>query len=385
MALHRSAHLKTIEMKRITPIILSVFMSSFMALYAQESKLENEQGSAYENPGDQAFLAFKIKQLNQKKAAIIKAEKEALASFVLEVDQRQMKGLISLETASALKKEAAALRADNIAKRSAIIDLEIELLQKNDGDLLQAPTELKDLDKGAEFSMEINGKPFVFFKEKQVKYDRRTYSDFVISMGLNNLVNFDQDIEGVEDVDFQLGGSRFFEFGWVWRTRMFENSNFLRLNYGIMFQYHGLRPKNNQYVGVIDGQTQLAVFEQDLRKSKFRTDNLVFPMHLEFGRSDRMERDDKIRYSIQNSFRIGIGGYSGINLSSRQKLKYTQNGERVKEKLKQGYDVSQMVYGLSAYAGRGGTQLYAKYDLSPLFASGPISGNNISLGVRFDL
>lgn len=372
-------------MNQINKIILGVLFSFFSYLQAQETKENILKDSVQLSPSDQAFLSFKVKQLQEKKAAVVKAEKEALAAFVLEVDKRYAKGDISLEVADKLKNEAAKLRADNIAKRSAIIDLEIELLQNNDGDLVQATTELKDLDKGAEFSMEINGKPFVFFKEKQVKYDRRTYSDFVMIMGLNNLVNFDQDINSIEDVDFMLGGSRFFELGWVWRTRMFENSNFLRLNYGLMFQFNGLRPKNNQYIRVQDGQTQLAVFEEDLRKSKFRTDHLVFPMHLEFGRSDRMKRDDKIRYSIQNSFRIGIGGYVGFNLSSRQKLKYSQNGERVKEKFKQGYDVTPIVYGLSAYAGRGGTQLYAKYDLNPLFASGPIKGNNISLGFRFDL
>mgnify|MGYP000848084319 CR=1 FL=1 len=59
-----------------------------------------------------------------------------------------------------------------------------------------------------------------------------------------------------------------------------------------------------------------------------------------------------MRYSIYNSFRIGIGGYAGVNLGSRQKLKYTLNGERIKEKFKQGYDVTDIVYGISAYAGR---------------------------------
>ena len=85
------------------------------------------------------------------------------------------------------------------------------------------------------------------------------------------------------------------------------------------------------------------------------------------------------------SFRIGIGGYEGVNLGSRQKLKYTLNGERIKEKFKQGYDVTDIVYGISAYAGRGGTQIYAKYDLNPMFGGGTIAGNNLSLGLRFDL
>ena len=371
-------------MIRISILFISFLISSIFSgssLQAQESSTNK----TLETPGDLAFLNFKIKQLESKKEGLIKAEKEALKQALIDIEKRLNKGSITKEVAASLKAAAAKLRAENIANRSAMIDLEIALLKKNDGELVEWPATFEDLDQGIEISMDVNGKPFAFFKEPRVRYDRKTYSDFVIIMGINNLVNFDQDIVGMEDVDFQLGGSRFFEFGWVWRTRLFTRNNFVRFNYGVMFQYNGLKPKNNQYVAIIDGRTQLAVFDQELRKSKFRADNLVFPMHLEFGRSQKIESDGKIRYSINNSFRIGVGGYAGVNLSSRQKLKYTQNGERVKEKLKQGYDVNDFVYGLSAYAGRGGTQLYAKYDLSPLFANGPISGNNISLGLRFDL
>jgi hypothetical protein len=108
-------------------------------------------------------------------------------------------------------------------------------------------------------------------------------------------------------------------------------------------------------------------------------------MHFEFGGSTRHEYKDHFRYSLRRQFRVGVGGYGGFNLSSRQKLKYTREGEQVKDKLKRGYEVSDFVYGLSAYAGFDGVLLYAKYDLNPLFKDALIEQNNISVGLRFDL
>jgi hypothetical protein len=331
-----------------------------------------------------AYTEAKIAALEKKKTAVIETEKEALKITVLEIDKRLKRGEINAASAAELKKEAASLRAQNIEARTAIIDLEIALLKRNNGQIAKIKTSTSDLEEGVGFSVNVNGRPLILLEDKDLQYDIRTYSDLVISMGINNLVNFDREISGLEDVDFQLGGSRFLEIGWEWRTRLVQ-SNFVRLNYGVSFQFNGLRPKNNQYVAVEQGVTSLQTFEYELRKSKFRTDNLVFPLHLEFGASDRMVTRNKMRYSIYNSFRIGIGGYAGVNLGNRQKLKYTLNGERIKEKFKQGYDVTDIIYGISAYAGRGGTQIYAKYDLNPMFGGGTIAGNNLSLGLRFDL
>jgi len=152
------------------------------------------------------------------------------------------------------------------------------------------------------------------------------------------------------------------------------------------FQFNGLKPKNNQYFAVNNGETELQEFEFDLRKSKFRMDNLVFPLHFEFGPSRFVESDKKVRYYIDNKFRLGIGGYAGFNIGSRQKLKYKNADNRnVKDKLKGGYNTSNFVYGLSAYAGFDGVQLYAKYDLNPIFKDAVVEQRNVSLGVRFDL
>ena len=203
-----------------------------------------------------------------------------------------------------------------------------------------------------------------------------------MAIGLNNALI---DGQNLDDSPYKIGGSRFFEMGVQWRTRVFDNSNFLRFNYGFSFQFNGLKPKDNQYFVNNSGQTELQEFEFDLDKSKLRMDNLVFPVYLEFGPSKVNKTDTTIRYNIYRKFRVGLGGYGGFNLGTRQKLKYEVDGDKVKDKLKRGYNSPNFIYGLSAYAGFGGTQLYVKYDLNPLFKDALVEQHNISVGLRFDL
>ncbi|QXP55978.1 hypothetical protein H0I25_18270 [Cellulophaga sp. HaHa_2_95] len=332
----------------------------------------------------------KVVTLNQLKSEITVQEKHALkvevASIMKQLDAKE----ITEVEAQALKEAAAKKRALNIENRLSIIDHEIALLERNGGQVLALDS------LGTSGSMvEINwgskddGEDRLFGinidtdkKRLDLKYDRRTYSDFVIAIGLNNAIIEDQSLE---DSPYKIGGSRFFEMGWQWRTRVFKNSNFMRFNYGFSFQFNGLKAKNNQYFVVNDGQTTLEDFQYELDKAKLRMDNLVFPIHFEFGPSKLTKTDKTIRYDVYKKFRFGIGGYGGFNLGTRQKLKYEVDGENVKDKLKRDYNTNNLIYGLSAYAGFGNTQLYVKYDLNPIFKDALVDQHNISLGLRFDL
>jgi len=329
----------------------------------------------------------KIEILKEQKTKITEQEKEALKYEVENINERLENGTITEEEANLLKQKAAEKRALNIENRVAIVDNQINLLERNQGKMLV----LMELDtltgQGIRLGVDINGKPAILFKTKnwkrEIVYDRRTYSDFVMAVGLNNAI-----VEGqsLNDSPYKIGGSRFFEMGWQWRTRLFKNSNFVRLNYGFSFQFNGLKPKDNQYfVALDDGQTELQEFEYDLNKSKFRMDNLVFPMHFEFGPSKLKTTEETMRYSLRNKFRVGLGGYAGFNMGTRQKLKYDRNGDNVKDKLKRGYNTNDLVYGLSAYAGVDGVLLYVKYDLNPIFKDALVEQRNVSLGLRFDL
>ncbi|NER18795.1 coiled-coil domain-containing protein [Spongiivirga citrea] len=348
---------------------------------------------AQEQPQD------KIKTLKKERSLVASEEREALKKEVEVINERLNKKEITLEEAQALKKEAARVRALNIENRIAILDNQIALLERqlprtvsptkeSTGEwvyLNEEKTYTKKNNYDNERSERVyrsNDDRFWSINGNNFRYDRRTYSQFVVAVGLNNTI-----IDGEElgDSPYKFVGSRFLELGWAWRTRVFDNTNWLRFKYGISFQWNGLKPDNNQYFVDNNGTIALEEFSEELNKSKFRTDNLVVPVHFEFGSSSKRERDDYVRYYTRRHFKIGVGGYAGFNIGTRQKLKYRRDGDRVKDKIKRDYQVNKLVYGLSAYAAIGTVGVYAKYDLNPLFKDQVIEQRNISVGVRFDM
>jgi len=321
-----------------------------------------------------------IESLNNLKQSIKNEERELLKVKVEAINQRLDNGEITQSEADKLKREAAQKHALNIENRIAIIENKIALLERN-----------KDVDDDGNL-IRIGGvglntsNSFFYFGKKRNdrprRYDRRTSSDMVLAFGLNNAIIEDSNLD---DSPYKLGGSRFFEIGWAWKTRVFENSNWLRFKYGYSFQINGLKPTDNSYFVQEGNDTYLEEFEYDLKKSKLTITNLVFPMHFEFGPSKRIDRDDYFRYSTHKKLKIGLGGYAGFNIGTRQKLKYTADGEKIKDKMKRNYNATSLVYGLSGYVAIGDTALYVKYDLSPIFKDQAQKQNNISLGVRFDM
>lgn len=326
-----------------------------------------------------------IKVLEASKEKIKEQEKEALRHEVEIINMRLEKGEITTEDAEATKLTMAQKRAKNIENRIAIIDNKIELLKRNNEEKYQYDGE------GDGVTLRIGtgdgtNESFIYLGDKKYdkprKYDRRTSSDLVLAFGINNAI---VDGESLDNSPYKFGGSRFFEIGWAWKTRVFKNSNALRFKYGYSFQMNGLKPTDNMYF-VKDGDiTMLEEFPVDLKKSKLTITNLVIPVHFEFGPSKKIEKKTYFRYSTDNQFKFGIGGYAGFNIGTRQKLKYSEDGERVKDKIKRDFNTSNLIYGLSTYIAFDEVALYAKYDLSPIFKNQPVEQNNISLGVRFDM
>ncbi|MFD2725307.1 hypothetical protein [Hyunsoonleella rubra] len=356
----------------------TIIKYSILLILSLSVHLINAQDSIPATPN-----AKRIKILKTTKAQIEAEEKEYLKLEVEAINLRLEKGEITAEEASDLKMKVAKKRALNIENRTAILSNKIALLERNDEGYVIVNEE--DLDKVG-ISIGSDEGSFAGFKikkeNKPKKYDRRTESDFVLALGFNNAII---DGQSFDDTPYKIGGSRFFEIGWAWRTRVFQNTNFMRFKYGASVQINGLKPDNNQYF-VMDGYTtRLEEFPENLDKSKLTISNLVFPVHFEFGPSKKIEKDTYFRYSTHNQFKIGVGGYAGFNIGTRQKLKYELDGQSIKDKEKRSFNTSNFVYGLSGYIAFGDTALYVKYDLSPIFKDQMIDQNNISIGVRFDM
>ena len=316
--------------------------------------------------------------IEQQKEAIISEEREALKNEVEVINEKLDNAEIGAVEAQMQKEAAAERRALNIDNRIAILENQLALEERNE----QTTSSRRVVQEDNNSAFEELGNVFRIRVNKKRKYDRRTYSDFVLAVGFNNVIT---EGESFDDTPFKIGGSRFAELGWAWRTRVFQNSNWLRVKYGFSFQFNGLKPVDNQYFVTENGMTYLEEFPHELRKSKFRMDNLVFPLHFEFGPSKKTETENYLRYSTRNQFKVGLGGYAGFNIGNRQKLKYSDENGRQKDKFKGSYNTSNLVYGLSGYVGWNWAALYVKYDLNPIFRNNELTQRNISVGLRWDI
>lgn len=216
----------------------------------------------------------------------------------------------------------------------------------------------------------------------------RTSLDVVFAFGLNNTVKEGitwYDIEDEEDYFFY--SSRFLEIGLALKTPLVEK-NGLRLKYGLSYQWNKLVLNGNRYFNEVDGQTLLEVSSRYLGDSRFVLNNLVVPVHLEFGPTEKRRNDNGNYHSTRHKFKIGLGGYAGLNLNARQWVQHRHrygNIRFITDESIDGYDVNRQIYGLSAYVGIGAFSIYGKYDLNPIFENGAEDEQFVSVGLRLDL
>jgi hypothetical protein len=226
---------------------------------------------------------------------------------------------------------------------------------------------------------------FKIYKSDSDKIERkskRTTSQFVFAFGLNNAIPKDGDLE---NSDFRVWGSHFYEWGLTYNTRIFKKHNLLHAKYGLSVMYNNLRPTDNRYFQKNGDQTLLATSSFDLQESRLRNVYLAVPFHLEFDFSPKKPSKDGTSsyFRTHESIRLGIGGYGGVRIKSKQLIHYEENGDKEKTKQKGDFNVSDFNYGLSTYIGYKAISLYCKYDMNQLLKNnGDL--NNVSLGLRWD-
>ncbi len=319
-------------------------------------------------------IDLKIENLEKQKNQVQKSEKEKLKKEVEAINERLNENEIGEQEAEALKKAAAEKRALNIENQLDIIDANIALLKRNS--TTEDGEEVVD-----SYYRRLDYLKYDEKDEEQEDYDsipKRTTSGFTMAFGLNNALI---DGQSLDDSPYKIGGSRFFELGYEFETVLVK-SGFARLRYGLSFQFNGLKADDNMYFVEDGDQTYLEEFQFDVDKAKLRMDNLVIPLHFEFGPRS-LSYGEKGTYYNTSNFKIGLGGYAGVNLNTIQKLKYEEDGDNRKTKLSQSYNTSNFIYGVSAYIGYDSWALYAKYDLNTVFKDNPLEQNNVSIGIRF--
>lgn len=309
---------------------------------------------------------------------ITKEEKDALKEEVEAVNKLLEKGEIDLEEADKRKMELADARAKNIETRVGAEEAKLTDLvrEKVDGKL---PSE----GRRTAFS--------IYWEKDSPKRDSirnnrgelRTTSQFVFAIGLNNALT-KGDLGSLEGSDYRMWGSHFYEWGIAFNTRLAKNHNLLHAKYGLSLMYNNLRPTDNRSFVVNGDQTNLERNPIHLKDSRFRNVYLVVPLHLELDFTKKRVTEKRTYFRSHESFRLGVGGYAGVNVKSKQILRYEIDDHNVKERTKGDFNVNDFIYGLSAYVGYGQTSLYVKYDLNTIFRDNEIDQNNVSLGIRFD-
>lgn len=300
---------------------------------------------------------------------ITKRQKDSLKTEVDAVNLLLEKNEITAAEADARKKEYAEKRAKNIEDQVSVEEQKLADLVKDkvDGNIIDSTRRITIV-------WGNNNKI-----KKRVQEYRRTTSQFVYAIGVNRALT-----DGKADDNYKWR-SDFYEVGVSWNTRLAKNNNLLHAKYGLSVQYNNLRAADDKIFAVDGNKTILVDAGRNIDVARLRYVNLVVPAHLEFDFTKKKTDGDKTYFPTHKSFRVGLGGYAGVNVKEKQIVKYSnEDGNDVKNKTKGDYNVSDFVYGVSAYVSYGEIGLYAKYDLQPIFANNDIDQNNLSLGIRFD-
>lgn len=349
---------------------------------------------------EQKPISFELraKQIGNQITSITNQEKSALKVEIDSIDNQVKDGIITKNEADKLKLKKAEDRAKNIEAKVAIQEEKLnQLIQdKVEGKISDNYEKSENggtsivfgssPDSIGKFHKQINLSSMKVYHGAEdliKKQSKRTTSQFVFALGLNNLITKG---ENLENSDFRVWGSHFYEWGLTYNTRIFKNDNLLHAKYGFSVMYNNLRPTENRLFVKNGDQTALQTAALQLKESRLRNVQLVFPVHLEFDFTPKKLSKDgtKTNFRTHESFRVGLGGYGGFNIKSKQITKYELDGDKVKDKQKGNFNTSDFVYGLSTYVGYKQTSVYLKYDINPLFKNNTIDQNNISLGVRFD-
>lgn len=238
-----------------------------------------------------------------------------------------------------------------------------------------------DSDWSKEFKEEFNT---AFNQEKTIdKDDDESFvnhdHDIDFSMGLNNYINSSNQFPDTDNKNFSLDPLTSWTYG-IHSNHKISVSPYVKFNFqlGVLWNNFALADNSYQFT---KGPEQVELLDNNIsrpeinpRRSKLNITYLnlnVVPM-FHFGKSS-------------DAFRIGAGPFGSYRIASKSKFKYDDKGKDV---VKNNFHINNWKYGLKAQVGWKGVDLFATYDLSPIFIEdrGPEADyplRAISFGVIF--
>lgn len=388
-----------------TVILVVSFLSKVVAQENNQTtidrtkKMEKRKEELNSKKNKAVPFGKKVEEISLAMEYLLAREKNELKILIDSLENAHKSNKISAEQLKELKQ----IEAEKTAKK---IEIGLERYNSKLDSLIQNKVEMgskefvRKLDtingkKVYTYSKVTNGlhidvPGFKIYKSESEKIERkskRTTSQFVFAMGLNNAI---PELKDIENSDFRVWGSHFYEWGVTYNSRLFKNHNLVHAKYGFSVMYNNLRPTDNRYFVKSGNQTYLATSNLDLEESRLRNVYLAAPFHLEFDFTPKKYSKDGTTsyFRTHESIRLGIGGYAGVRIKSKQLLHIEVDGDTEKTKQKGDFNVSDFNYGLSTYIGYRATSLYVKYDMNPLFKKNSdinhVPLNNVSFGIRWD-
>jgi hypothetical protein len=142
-----------------------------------------------------------------------------------------------------------------------------------------------------------------------------------------------------------------------------RNRNTIGLVTGVGLQLKSYRLERNTTIERLENgriEPQTLYFEQN-QKSKFSLVTLMVPLLAEF--------QIPVNH-YKNRLYISGGAFGGIRLGSHTKVKYRIDGKKEKLKIPGHYSLQDYKYGLMVRAGYRWINVFATYELTPLFKEG---------------
>lgn len=356
--------------------IIVAFLGHVMS-YAQET--ESEVKTIKIDSVDQKKTEWskkietEIKALEEQKKKYETLIREQLMQAVKKINNRAASDAAYTETMATIdKKKVAEEYAQRIKKHNAMVDSQIAFAR--------VKTYSDDREASFGFVWKEDGSFSFSFgddDEDDVKIERKTTRTASLALGYNYMTG---DNLGIND--FSYPNNNFFSFGILWQTAITKNQK-LRFNYGIAYQSHGTELNGDRAFSINTDNTQIENLGFEPRKAKFRQDQLVFPLQLEFGNTTRKEYEDgRIRYEQWDKWKFGIGGFVGFNMSSRLKLKYEENGRDIKQTTVNAFENETFLYGLDAYVGHNEVTFFGRMNLNKVFKNQSVDAQYVTFGIR---
>jgi len=322
-----------------------------------------------------------IQRLTNELNTLVQNKKDSLQITLTDLENREKSGAITADEAATLRKEANEAYAtvlddiiyekvDEIWAKKYEIDEAVYGVEEETEEVFapeqEEMTDSTDTNKLSQFGGKI---PQIGKAEKF-----KTNGHF--AFGFNNMI-YDHQLNTLDDSPYSLRASVFFEIGFNKSIPFKKEGTSPLFKYGLSFRYSEMKLFDNLYHEDLGDLTVLSVHPEELKKSKLTTSQMLIPLELEFNLTRKSEDE------LKKGFKLGIGGYAGLNYFTKEVIKFEESSEQRKQENYGSFNVSPFVYGLSGYLGYNNYALFVKYDLNTFFRES--NTRAISAGLRLGL